>query len=76
MVVEQLIYLGYPHFMIGASKEIIMQYSETIEACNGWENMNSKQRALYLSNEAPEVYDFIQNDSGVGLKALCKRYLN
>lgn len=76
MVVEQLLYLGYPHFMIGASKEIIMQYSETIEACNGWENMNSKQRALYLSNEAPEVYDFIQNDSGVSLQALCKRYLN
>ena len=37
MIVEQLLYLGYPHFMIGASKEIIMQYSETIEACNGWE---------------------------------------
>ena len=76
MVAEQLLYLGFPHFMIGASQDIIMEYSETVEACNDWEEMNSKQRAYYLSVHAPEVYEFIQNDSGVGLKALCKRYLN
>lgn len=76
MVVEQLLYLGYPYFMVGAPKDIIMQYGEAVESCEEWENMKAKQRAAYLSMKAPEVYDFIQNDSGVGLKALCKRYLN
>lgn len=76
MVVEQLLYLGFPHFMIGASKDIIMEYSTVVDNCPGWSDMNSKQRATYLAAEAPDVYEFIQNDSGVGLKALCKRYLN
>lgn len=76
MVVEQLLYLGYPHFMVGASKDIIMEYSNITDSCDGWDTMNSKQRAAYLAQESPKVYDFIQNQSGVGLKALCKRYLN
>lgn len=76
MVVEQLLYLGFPHFMVGASPEIIMQYSEAVSSCKDWEDMNAKQRKTYLENTVPTVYDFIQNYSGVGLKALCKRYLN
>ena len=76
MVVEQLLYLGYPHFMVGASKDIIMEYSNITNSCDDWDKMNSKQRTAYLAKESPKVYDFIQNQSGVGLKALCKRYLN
>ena len=76
MVVEQLLYLGFPHFMVGASPEIIMQYSEAVSSCKNWEDMNAKQRKTYLEDTVPMVYDFIQNYSGVGLKALCKRYLN
>lgn len=76
MVVEQLLYLGFPHFMVGASPEIIMQYSEVVSSCKNWEDMNAKQRKTYLEDTVPMVYDFIQNYSGVGLKALCKRYLN
>lgn len=76
MVVEQLLYLGFPHFMVGASPEIIMQYSEAVSSCKNWEDMNAKQRKTYLESTVPMVYDFIQNYSGVGLKALCKRYLN
>lgn len=76
MVAEQLLYLGFPHFMVGAPENIIMEYSEVVDSCDNWDEMNAKQRGYYLANHAPEVYDFIQNDSGVGLKALCKRYLN
>lgn len=76
MIVEQLLYLGFPNNMIGASEEIIQEYSETIDSCENWKNMSAPQKKAYLEVKAPNVYDFIYNSSGVGLKALCKRYLN
>ena len=76
MIVEQLLYLGFPKFAIGASPEIIMEYADIIENCDNWEDMNSKQKTSYISKVSPKVHNFIQNESGVSLKALCKRYLN
>jgi len=77
MVVEQTIYMGYPNFMIGASKEIIISYCETIEKCPfEWDNLNAKQRAEYLERANPKVSEFIKEHSGASLKALCYRYLN
>lgn len=76
MIVEQLLYLGFPHFMIGASEDIIMNYCDVVDKCSGWDNMDSPDRKAYLRMEAPQVADFIENHSGVGLKALCYRYLN
>ena len=76
MIVEQLLYLGFPSFMVGANEDIIMSYCETVENCDNWEDMNSKQKSAYLEYYNPIVSDFIKNHSGVSLKALCHRYLN
>lgn len=74
MVVEQLLYLGFPNFMIGASEDIIMEYCHVTENCDSWENMDSKERKAYLKVHAPTVSDFVENHSGANLKALCYRY--
>lgn len=76
MIVEQLIYLGFPSFMVGASEDIIDKYCEAIDRCPSWEDWNAKQRREYLAQNYPSVSDFITNHSGVGLKALCYRYLH
>lgn len=76
MVVEQLLYLGFPSFMIGASIDIIQQYCETIEKCRDWEDMDAKARQLYLERTNPKVSEFIKEHSGVSLKVLCYRYLS
>lgn len=76
MIAEQVLYLGFPNFMIGATQDIIFKYNEVVEACSNWDNMNSKQRKAYLEVVAPEVSNFIKENSGASLKALCKRYLN
>lgn len=75
MIAEQLLYMGFPHFMIGASEEIIQEYCDVVDKCSGWEDMNSKDRAKYLRVHAPDTADFIEYHSGVGLAALCYRYL-
>lgn len=33
MIVEQLLYQGFPHFMIGASEDIIMEYCTVVRDC-------------------------------------------
>lgn len=76
MVVEQLLYLGFPHFMIGATEDIIMDYCHAVDNCPNWEDMDAPKRKSYLRMVVPNVADFIENYSGVGLKALCHRYLN
>lgn len=76
MVVEQLIYLGFPNFMIGATTDIIMEYCEFVDSCEEWEDLNQKQRSQALEYGCPKVSDFIRNHSGVSLQALCDRYLN
>ena len=77
MIVEQLLYLGFPHFMIGASREIINSYADWYEE-NSWrvENLRPDQKREVLFQELPKVADFIYNHSGVSLKSLAYRYLN
>lgn len=76
MIVEQLIYLGFPYFMIGASEDIIMKYCTVVDACSNWDNLEAPDRKKYLSLHSPDVSEFINNYSGVSLKALCHRYCN
>ena len=76
MIAEQLLYLGFPNFMIGASEDTIMKYCEIVDKCPNWADLTAPQRKQYLQNAAPEVADFIENHSGVGLAALCYRYLD
>jgi DNA polymerase I-like protein with 3'-5' exonuclease and polymerase domains len=76
MIVEQLLYLGYPNFMVGASEDIMRQYCQFTSGFPNWDDLDEKQKKAYLKNGVPEVADFIENHSGVGLKALCYRYLH
>lgn len=76
MIVEQLLYLGFPNFMIGATPHIINEYCTLVDKCQGWDNMNSKQRSEFLAQASPEISEFITHYSGVSLKAMCYRYLN
>ena len=75
MIVEQLLYLGFPNFMIGASQDIIDSYCQIIDECPNWDSLNSKQKTAYIQNASPTVADFIANHSGASLKAMCYRYL-
>lgn len=76
MIVEQLLYMGFPHFMIGADEGIITRYCETVDSIPDWVNLKSKERKALLQKLAPDVTEFIEKYSGVGLAALCHRYLN
>ena len=76
MVVEQLLHMGWPNFMIGASKDIVLEYCHVTANCEDWDDMDSRERDSYLAIHAPKVSDFIKNYSGVSLQALCHRYLN
>lgn len=76
MIAEQLLYLGYPKFMVGANDEIIEQYCEAVEKFPGrWDKADTKVKKAYLYNNAYEVAEFIYEHSGAGLAALCYRYL-
>lgn len=75
MIVEQLLYLGFPNFMIGASPDIIDKYCQIVENCSNWDTLNTKQRGIYIQNASPEISNFITKHSGVSLKAMCYRYL-
>ena len=76
MIVEQLLYMGFPHFMIGADEGIITRYCETVDSIPNWVNLKSKERKALLQKLAPDVTECIEKYSGVGLAALCHRYLN
>jgi len=76
MIVEQLLYLGYPYFLIGASEDIIEQYHTFIENYDGYSELKPEEKKLLLTTEVPQVADFIYNHSGVSLKALAHRYCN
>ncbi len=75
ITVEQLLYLGFPNFMIGANEDIINSYCEAVDANPNWSSLNSKQKNAYITQEIPDVADFITYHSGVSLKAICHRYL-
>lgn len=76
MIIEQLLHLGYPYFLVGADEKTINEYCHFVYNYEGWNNLdaNTKKKLLYMN--IPEVAEFINNHSGVGLKALCYRYLD
>lgn len=76
MIVEQLLYLGFPNFMIGASVNIINKYCKLVDDYYGWNELNSKQKSEFIHQASPEVSEFITEHSGVSLKAMCYRYLD
>ena len=77
MIVEQLIYLGYPHFMIGASKDIIMKYAEyEAEHHDFIEDLKPETKKRLFYRDIPDVAEFIYNHAGASLKAMCWRYLH
>lgn len=78
MIAEQLKYMGFPHFMIGATEEIIMEYCEFVERAKldfNWDNLTAPKKQALLQQYLPEVYKFIYHNSGCSLKALANRYL-
>ncbi len=76
MVVEQLLYLGFPNFMIGANEDIINEYCEAVDDNPDWSSLKSAQKNAYITQVAPDVAGFISYHSGVSLKAMCHRYLD
>ncbi len=76
ITIEQLLYLGFPSFMIGANEDIINEYCEAVDANPNWSSLNSKQKSAYIEQAAPNAAEFISHYSGVSLKAICHRYLN
>ena len=55
MIIEQLLYLGFPNFMIGASQDIIDSYCQAVDECSSWSNMNSKQKSEYIQAVVPDL---------------------
>lgn len=75
MIVEQLLFLGFPFFLVGASTDIINKYCEFAYNYEGYDKLNPEVKKTLLYDNVPDVADFIYNHSGVGLKALAWRYL-
>ena len=75
MIVEQLLYLGFPNFMIGASEDIVMQYCDFTATIPNWTDLEKDNKKKLLYANVPDVADFIYEHSGAGLKALVYRYL-
>ena len=79
MIAEHLIYLGYPHFMMGASKDIIIKYCnymESFEERFGDKKLKPETKKAIIESELPDVAEFMYNHSGLSLKALCYRYFH
>lgn len=74
MIVEQLLYLGYPYFLVGMSEDLMIQYCEFVYNYEGYDKLKPEVKKNLLYNEIPEVAEFVYNHSGVGLKALAYRY--
>lgn len=75
MTAELILYMGYPNFMVGCTEEQMMQYCEYVDSVLNWENLKKNEKKQKLYQDIPEVAEFIYEHSGVGLKALCHRYL-
>lgn len=79
MIVEQLLYLGYPTFLLGMSDKMMTDYCYLIYNERLYDSFNSKQKKEFLYNSGDKgrkIADFIYNHSGASLKALTYRYLN
>ena len=74
MTGEQVLYMGYPNFMVGCTEEIMMQYCEYTDSQSDWEDLKKDEKKKRLYRDRPHVAEFIYEHSGVGLKALVYRY--
>lgn len=76
MIVEQLLYLGYPFFLVGMNTDLMNRYCDFVYNYEGYDKLNPETKKVLLYEEIPDVAEFIYNYSGVGLKAIAYRYLN
>lgn len=76
MIAEQLKYMGFPFFMIGANNKTIMEYSRYVGSYTDWKKLKPEEKKQLLYRDVPETAAFIYEHSGVSLKALCYRYCN
>lgn len=74
MTAEQVLYMGYPNFMIGCTEDIMMQYCKYVDSITGWKDLKKDEKKKRLYRDIPNVAEFIYEHSGVGLKALMYRY--
>lgn len=74
MIVEQLLYLGYPFFLVGASTDIINEYCEFAYNYEGYDKLEPKVKKALLYENVPKAAEFIYNHSGASLKAIAYRY--
>lgn len=75
MIVEQFLYLGFPPNLIGLSSEQAVQYNKIIHSFSDWDSFNSDTKKDIFFSKNAELADIVYNHTGVGLKALCWRYL-
>lgn len=75
MIVEQLMYLGYPYFLVGSSEEIINEYCHFVYNYEGYDNLDAEYKKRLLQANVPKAAEFMYEHSGANLKALCHRYL-
>lgn len=76
MIVEQLLYLGYPFFLVGANSTIINEYCEFAYNYEGYDKLKPEIKKALLYSKVPNVAEFVYNHSGASLKALVYRYSN
>ncbi len=76
MIVEQLLFLGYPFFLVGMSTDLMNKYCDFVYNYEGYDKLSLETKKVLLYEEIPDVAEFIYNYSGVGLKAIAYRYLN
>lgn len=74
MIAEQLKYMGFPFFMVGANNKTILEYARYVGAFPGWKDLKPEEKKQLLYRDIPLTASFIYEHSGVGLKALCYRY--
>ena len=74
MTAEQVLYQGYPNFMVGCTEDQMMRYCEYVDSMSNWDDLKKDEKKKLLYKNIPDVADFIYEHSGVGLKALCYRY--
>lgn len=75
MIVEQLIYLGYPFFLVGMDNETMNQYCDFAYNYEGYDKLDPDTKKALLYNNVPDAAEFIYNHSGASLKAIAYRYL-
>ena len=75
MTAEQVLYMGYPKFMVGCTEEQMLHYCEYTDSVLDWNDLKKDMKKKLLYANIPDVAAFIYEHSGAGLKALCYRYL-